>query len=47
LKGCENEDGSLSETGLCLADDIVTENGLGNALLLDWISQLCQNRFAK
>lgn len=47
LKSCENEDGSLSQTGLGLADDIVTENGLGNALLLDWISQLCQNRFAK
>lgn len=47
LQGCENEDGSLSEARLGLADDVVTENGLGNALLLDWISQLCQNRFAK
>lgn len=47
LEGCEDEDGSLSQTGLGLADDIVTENGLRNALLLDWISQLCQNRFAK
>jgi hypothetical protein len=44
LKSCENEDGSFSQTGLGLADDIVTENGLRNALLLDWISQLCQNR---
>lgn len=47
LESCEDEDGGLSQTGLGLADDIVTENGLRNALLLDWISQLCQNRFAK
>ena len=47
LESSEDEDGCLSKTGLGLADDIVTENGLGNALLLDWISQLCQNRFAK
>lgn len=47
LQSCEDEDGSLSQTGLGLADDIVTENGLGNTLLLDWISQLSQNGFAK
>jgi hypothetical protein len=35
LEGCEYEDCSLTETGLGLADDIATEEGLGNASLLD------------
>lgn len=35
LEGGENEDSSLAETRLRLADDIATEHGLGNACLLN------------
>lgn len=40
LQTGEHEDGSLSQSGFGLADDIGTENGLGDANLLDWISQI-------
>ena len=36
LKCGENEDGCLSETGLGLAEDIGSEDGLRNAHLLDY-----------
>lgn len=36
LKCSENEDGCLSETGLSLAENIGSENGLRNAHLLDY-----------
>lgn len=35
LKGGQDKDGSLTETGLGLAEDIGTENSLWNANLLD------------
>ena len=35
LEGGENEDGSLSETGLGLAEDIVSKDGLRDGDLLD------------
>ena len=35
LKSSENEDGCLSETGLGLAEDICSKDGLRNAHLLD------------
>src|SRR5947207_10553758 len=35
LKGCKNKYRSLSETGLCLTEDIGTENSLRDANLLD------------
>ena len=35
LQGCEDEDGGLSETGLGLAEDIVSEDGLGDGNLLN------------
>lgn len=35
LQSSEDEDGCLSETGLGLAENIVTKNGLGNGDLLD------------
>lgn len=35
LEGGEDEDGSLSETGLGLADDVSSKHGLGNADLLN------------
>jgi len=40
LQAGEHEDGGLSQSGFGLADDIGTENGLRNANLLDWISQI-------
>lgn len=42
LKGGEDEDGSLTETGLGLAKDIGTENSLWNANLLDCKLWSCQ-----
>lgn len=35
LKSGEDEDGSLTKTGLGLAEDVGTENGLWNTDLLD------------
>lgn len=35
LESSQDEDGSLSETGLGLTEDIVSEDGLGNGNLLD------------
>lgn len=40
LQTGEHEDGSLSQSRFGLADDIGTENGLRDANLLDWISQI-------
>jgi hypothetical protein len=40
LKRCENEHGSLTETGLGLADDIGSENRLRNNLFLDCIRSM-------
>ena len=42
LEGGENEDGSLTKTGLGLAEDIGTENSLWNANLLDCKLWSCQ-----
>lgn len=39
LQSRKNEDGSLSETGFGLAEDIVTEDGLGDGNLLDCRAQ--------
>ncbi len=47
VKNCQNEDGSLSHTGLCLAKDVNTNHSLGDAFLLDlrWMlkSSLCNS----
>jgi hypothetical protein len=40
LKGSEHEDGSLSQTGLGLADDVAAQHCLGDACLLNCRSRL-------
>jgi hypothetical protein len=55
LQGSEDEDGCLSETGLGLAENVVTEDGLRNSNLLDCRarrhvrtdSQVVATKFAK
>lgn len=47
LQGGQDEDCSLSETGLGLAEDVGTKDGLRNADLLDWIAHVMSEWFGK
>ena len=41
LEGGEDEDGSLSHAGLGLAENVHAQDGLGDALVLNWKRRNC------
>lgn len=47
LQRRKHKDGRLSKTGLGLAQDVVSENGLGNGNLLDCRAQCMLETFSK